>query len=325
MGGEIYTETHVEAIKEHELIANGHVVKADIIVVATNSPINDLVTMHTKQWPYRTYVVGIKVAKGAVKHSLWWDTGDKDSKWVTEPYKYTRLQSLDDQNDLIICGGEDHKTGQADDEGIPEENRYDVLIEFVRQNFTSAGEIIYKWSGQVLEPLDCMAYIGKNPGNDSIYIVTGDSGNGMTHGTIAGMLLKDLVLGKENPWAKLYDPSRITLKVAGDYLKEAGNMAAQYTDLIAKGDVESVNEIPSGEGAIITKGLKKVAVYKDETGVIHSYSAICPHLGCVVHWNANEKTFDCPCHGSRFTYTGEVVNGPAVSGLEKISLKQDQS
>ena len=320
LGGKVYTETHVNDIKEKELKANGFVVNANHIVVATNSPVNDRVTMHTKQYPYRTYVVGVKIPKDAVKHALWWDTGDHESKWDNMPYKYTRLQNLDEEFDLIICGGEDHKTGQADDEGVLEEDRYNALIEFVKSNFPASQEVVYKWSGQVLEPLDAMAYIGKNPGNDHVYIATGDSGNGMTHGTIAGMLISDLINGKENPWAKLYDPSRITLKVTGDYLKEAGNMAAQYVDLVTGGDVDSANEIKNGEGAIIRSGIKKVAVYRDEVGQLHSYTAICPHLGCVVQWNADEKSFDCPCHGSRFTCKGEVINGPAASDLERVEL-----
>lgn len=324
MGGEIFTETHVTGIKDGELKANGFKVNAEAIVVATNTPINDLVTMHTKQWPYRTYVIGVKVTKGTIEHRLWWDTGDQDSKWVTKPYKYIRLQNLDEDSDLIICGGEDHKTGQADDEGIVEEDRYNVLIEWVKQNFPSAQDVVYKWSGQVMEPLDSMAFIGKNPGDKSTYIVTGDSGNGMTHGTISGILLKDLITGKDNAWTKLYDPSRISLKVTGDFLKEASNMAAQYIDLVSGGDLDSANEIKNGEGAIISNNLKKIAIYRDEKGILHSYSAICPHLGCVVQWNSDEKSFDCPCHGSRFTCKGEVINGPASSNLKEADIKLSQ-
>ena len=166
-----------------------------------------------------------------------------------------------------------------------------------------------------------MAYIGKNPGNDHIYIVTGDSGNGMTHGTIAGILLTDLINGKDNTWSKLYDPSRITLQVTGDYLKETANMAAQYTDLISGGDVESARDIPNGEGASVSSGGRKIAAYREETGILYSYAAICPHLGCVIQWNADEKSFDCPCHGSRFTCKGKVINGPASSDLEEVQIE----
>lgn len=182
-------------------------------------------------------------------------------------------------------------------------------------------DIVYQWSGEVLEPVDLMAFIGRNPGDKNIYIATGDSGNGMTHGTIAGILISDMIRGRKNEWEELYDPSRITVKAAGDFFQEVGNMAAQYIDLILPGDIKSLNELKPGEGAIMNFATKKTAVYRDETSVIHAFSAICPHLGCVVQWNANEKSFDCPCHGSRFTCQGKVVNGPASDDLKKVNLK----
>ena len=182
-------------------------------------------------------------------------------------------------------------------------------------------EIVYRWSGQVLEPLDSLAFIGKNPGSENIYIITGDSGNGMTHGTIGGLLIADLINGKENAWSEIYKPSRIPLKVAGNYIKEALSMAGQYSDWVSKGDIESIDKLENGEGAIVTSGLKKLAAYKDEWGELFVFSATCPHLGCVVQWNADEKTFDCPCHGSRFTKEGKVINGPAISNLKSIEIK----
>lgn len=319
LGGEIYTETRVTEVSKNGVQANGHTVTATDVVVATNSPINDRVTMHTKQWPYRSYVVGVKIPKGAVKAALWWDTGDLESKWVSEPYTYVRLQPMDEQYDLIICGGHDHKTGQADDEGISEQDRYQTLIDWVRVHFPLASDVAYRWSGQVLEPLDALAFIGKNPGDDHIYIVTGDSGNGMTHGTIAGLLITDLIHGRPNPWARLYDPGRINLKTTGDYLKEAGNFTKQVTDFFTKSELTTADELPRGEGAILGLGIGKVAAYRDNQGALHTHSAICPHLGCVVHWNADEKSFDCPCHGSRFTGEGVVINGPALTNLKEVS------
>jgi glycine/D-amino acid oxidase-like deaminating enzyme/nitrite reductase/ring-hydroxylating ferredoxin subunit len=320
-GGRIYTETHAEEIKEKMVTANGHLIEAENIVVATNSPVNDLVTMHTKQHPYRTYVVGALIPKGTVPYALWWDTGDMKSKWVPDPYHYVRLQPYDEQHDLLIGGGEDHKTGQAEAEHILEEDRFTNLISWLKQRFPMMGETVYRWSGQVLEPVDSLAFIGRNPGDEHIYISTGDSGNGMTHGTIAGMLIADLIQGVPNAWEKIYDPSRITLKAAGDFLKEAGNMAAQYLDYLTPGDLKSVENLAPNAGAIVNIGAKKAAVYRDEHNVLHAYSAVCPHLGCIVHWNNAEKSFDCPCHGSRFTCQGNVVNGPAQSDLKKISVK----
>jgi Rieske Fe-S protein len=171
----------------------------------------------------------------------------------------------------------------------------------------------------VLEPVDGLAFIGRNPSDSSnVFIVTGDSGMGMTHGTIAGILIRDLVLGHVNEWATLYNPARKTLRAAGEFLKESGNMAAQYADWVTGGDVESAEAIARGEGAVVRRGLHKIACYRDETGVLHEKSAVCPHLGCIVRWNSGEKSWDCPCHGSRFDAFGHVINGPASSDLSNI-------
>jgi Rieske Fe-S protein len=163
--------------------------------------------------------------------------------------------------------------------------------------------------------MDGLAFIGKNPGDDNVYIVTGDSGNGMTHGTIAGMLITDLIQGRKNPWADIYDPSRITLRAAKEFTRQTLNVVAQYADLLTGGDIDSADRLPREAGAILRRGLTKLAVYRDERGKLHELNAKCPHLGCIVAWNSTEKTWDCPCHGSRFEALGQVINGPAVSGL----------
>ena len=319
MGGEIYTNTHANEISKNGARANGYTVKANHIVVATNTPINDIVTMHTKQWPYRTYVIAAKIPKGILPYALWWDTGNQNSKLVAKPYHYIRLEPFDTNFDLLISGGEDHKTGQADQEHMPEEQRYEKLIAWTKEHFPYFSEIAYKWSGQVLEPIDCLAFIGKNPGDDNIYIITGDSGNGMTHGTLGGLIINDIIIGNPNPYIKLYDPSRITIRTGMDYIKEAGNMAyTMIKDWIAAGDINKVSELQSGKGAIISKGLDKIAVYKDIDGTVHACTAVCPHLGGVLQWNDEEKSFDCPLHGSRFTAYGTVINGPAISDLKKF-------
>jgi glycine/D-amino acid oxidase-like deaminating enzyme len=321
LGGKIYTQSKATDIDKHGATCNGHTITAQQIVVATNTPVNDLVTMHTKQFPFRTYVIAAVVPKGSVPASLWWDTGDMNSKWYTAPYHYVRTEPFNDSYDLLIAGGEDHKTGQADREDIPEEERYNNLINWTRTHFPMMTHIIYKWSGQVMEPLDHLGFIGKNPGDDNVYIVTGDSGNGITHGTLGGMIITDLIMGKENPWAKLYSPRRLPVKVSGRYLKEIGDMAAQYADWITKADINEVDTLAPGEGAVLGKGIKRYAVYKDEQGTVHACSAMCTHLACVVQWNAEEQSFDCPCHGSRFTKEGEVINGPAIAPLKKVQVK----
>ncbi|HUS05176.1 MAG TPA: FAD-dependent oxidoreductase [Bryobacteraceae bacterium] len=302
-GGKIYTRSHVEKIEAHEnggvTVQAGKTVRANAVVVATNTPINDWVTIHTKQAPYRTYVIGALVARGSIETALYWDTPD--------PYHYVRVQALSEKHDLLIVGGEDHKTGQAHDT----EDRFDRLESWAREVFPAIEFVEFRWSGQVMEPVDGLAFIGRNPGDDNIYIATGDSGNGMTHGTIAGMLITDLIQGRDNAWSHLYDPSRKTLRAAGEFTRENLNVARQYLDYMTGGDVADVEKIAPGHGAVVRRGFQKIAAYCDEAGEVHEFSAVCPHLGCVVDWNLTEKTWDCPCHGSRFDAMGKVINGPA--------------
>ena len=167
-----------------------------------------------------------------------------------------------------------------------------------------------------MEPVDGLGYIGRNPGQKQIFVATGDSGHGMTHGTIAGILIRDLILGRGSAWEELYDPSRKSLRSTTEYVRENLNVARQYGDYVTPGEVGSEEEIRPGEGAIIRHGIKKLAVYRDNSGTLHRASAVCPHLGCIVQWNSLEGSWDCPCHGSRFGVDGSVLNGPAARGLD---------
>ena len=317
-GGKIYTGVHAEKIEDGEparvTTSDGHVISADNVVVCTNTPVNDWLIIHSKQAAYRTYVIGARVPKGSVPHGLYWDTPD--------PYHYIRLQHAEDKSgheldyDILIVGGEDHKTGQAADT----EERFVRLEQWTRERFPMIERVDYRWSGQVIEPVDYMAYIGKNPGGDEhIWIATGDSGNGMTHGTIAGIILNELVQGRKHQWARLYNPSRVRLRATPEFVKENVNVAEQYKDWFTGGGAGDVAAIKPGEGAIIGRGRGKIAVYRDERGDIHQLSAVCTHLYCIVHWNDTERTWDCPCHGSRFDPYGKVVNGPAIVGLSPAS------
>lgn len=310
-GGAIYCGTKITNVEDGEpavvTTASGHTIMADDVIVATNSPVNDWMVMHTKQAPYRTYAIGLDVPKGSIPHMLMWDTGD--------PYHYMRVHPVaaDATHETLIVGGEDHKTGQAHDTN----ERFDTLERWARVHFPMAERVTFQWSGQVLQPVDAMAFIGKNPGPDEhIYIVTGDSGNGMTHGTVAGILLTDLIMGRENPWAPLYDPSRITLRSSLEFVRENLNVAEQYAQYLTPGDVGTIGDIAPGSGAVIRRGVHKIAVYKDPSGTITARSAVCTHLYCIVDWNETEKSWDCPCHGSRFDCYGHVVNGPALMDLE---------
>jgi glycine/D-amino acid oxidase-like deaminating enzyme/nitrite reductase/ring-hydroxylating ferredoxin subunit len=318
-GGRIFTDTHVTSVKGGPQAwveaDGGAIVTASAIVVATNTPIVDTLAMHTKQAPYMTYVIGARIPNGSVPKALYWD--------MEQPYHYVRIHHASDrdgQYDVLIAGGEDHKTGQAEDGDA----RYAKLEQWARDRFPMIERIEYRWSGQVIEPVDGIGFIGRDPGGaENVFIATGDSGMGMTHGMIAGILLTDLIMKRECSWTSLYDPSRKTLRAAGQYAKETLNMAVQYADWVTGSTVKSTEEISKGSGAVIRRGLTKVAVYRDQMGAVHERSAVCPHLGCIVCWNQNEKTWDCPCHGSRFDKLGTVINGPANSDLALIKDKQE--
>ena len=211
----IYTETHAQEIQSDNsksaiMTDGGHSVSAQNIVLATNAPIIDKVSkIYDKQVAYRTYVIAIEIQKNSIPSALYWDTGNQESKDHVKPYHYARIQQTGDQkHELLIVGGEDHKTGSINDKN-DFDTKFMRLEAWAKKIFAVEGPIVYRWSGQVMEPLDGLAFIGTNPGKDKkVYIATGDSGNGVTHGTIAGIILNDLILHKNNPWAELYKPDR---------------------------------------------------------------------------------------------------------------------
>lgn len=287
-------------------------VRSNAVVVASNTPFYTRVVMQNKLAAYQTYVIAGPVPRGSVPDGLFWDTQD--------PYHYVRLIRNTDRGDadpateLLLVGGGDHRTGQASDPG----RRWDDLEQWARERFSQMGPVEYRWSGEVMETLDGLAYIGADPtGMENVYLVTGDSGMGLTHGTIAGILLSDRVLGRPNPWTDLFDPGRLPLLATPWYVGEGTNVARQYTDWLTGGDVKSVDDIAPGQGAVVRRGLTKLAVYRDPSGTVHACSAVCPHLGAIVQWNPAEQTWDCPAHGSRFTAQGEVFHGPANCRLSK--------
>lgn len=321
-GGDIYCGSHVTGIepgKECKVeVEGGFTITANAVCVCTNGSISDMVQTHAKQAPYRTCVIGLNVPRGSVDPALYWDMGD--------PYHYVRLQPIDATDagiskgetlaDVLIVGGEDFKTAHEDDVSV----RWRRLEAWARERWPQAGPVLYRWSGQVLEPNDYLAFIGRNPdGAENVYMASGDSGQGMTHGMIAGMILSDLVQGRESQWEKLYDPKRVTigLQPIKEFAKENVDDAIQVVkDLLSPGADE--DDIARGEGRVVRRGLQKIAAYRDESGTMHYRSALCTHLKCVVGWNTAEKSWDCPCHGSRFTPEGDVLNGPAHKPLERL-------
>ena len=295
---------------------NEMTVAADDVVVCTNGAISDMMITHMKQAPYRTFAVALRVPKGSVPDALYWDTPD--------PYHYVRLTPLDATSDALIVGGEDHKTAHADDAG----QRFDRLVAWTREHFPAAGASgasgvrpIAQWSGQCYEPNDYLAYIGPNPdGAEHVWLATGDSGMGMTHGTIAGILLPALITNGTHAWASLFDPKRVTLhhtELLG-LAKENADVALQFGDYVTPGQVHDTADIPAGEGRVIRRGAHKVAAFKAADGTVHECSAVCTHLKCIVDWNTAEKSWDCPCHGSRFDPFGKVIAGPATADLEEL-------
>jgi glycine/D-amino acid oxidase-like deaminating enzyme/nitrite reductase/ring-hydroxylating ferredoxin subunit len=307
-GGQFYAETAVEEVREDEnnveiTTATGHTVRARHAVVATNAPINDRYAIHSKQAPYRTYAMAFSVPKKALPDGLYWDT--------LEAYHYVRLQPGTGQSDILIVGGADHKTGEADDADA----RFLALEAWMRNLLPALGKELHRWSGQILDTIDYAGFIGFNPGSKRTFVSTGDSGQGITHGAVAGILISDLILKGESPWMDVYDPSRKPIKAAGAFLSENLSVPKNFAEYVAPGERSSWDELKPGEGAIVRKGLSKIAAYRDDTGNLSLRSAACPHLGCHVHWNSFERCWDCPCHGSQFAPDGTALNGPAFSPL----------
>ena len=284
--------------------------RARAVVSASNVPFHQTGVAWLKQAAYRTYVVAGHAPRDSIPDALYWDDGD--------PYHYIRLLEGDEEGEvLVIVGGDDHKVGQDDD---PE--AYVRLQAWAREHFPSITRFSTAWSGQILEPADGLAFVGADPDQDNVYLVTGDSGNGLTHGTLAALLLTDLVQGRRNDWAELYDPARRRWASAGPWLRENLNSGLQYRDWVAPADITDPAQLTPGNGAVIRKGLRRVAVYRDGAGILHAHDARCTHMGCVVRWSSEEKSWDCPCHGSRFeAVTGVVLNGPASEPLAPCELE----
>ncbi len=311
LGVSIHTGVHADAIEPDEasrerplrVLLRGHgPIAARYVVDATNCDMSSSFKMCLQQAPYRSYCIAIEIPKGAIPHALYWESGDN--------YHYIRVANAG-SSEVLIVGGEDHRVGQ--DETGPQ---FAALEAWIRRYVPDAGEVVAQWSGQIIEPVDGVAHIGRSPAIPNTFVCTGDSGNGLTHGTIAGITIPKLVAGEEVPWARVYDPSRGHTHAAKTYITEAMNSSAPYLAWIRGGDVRSVDEIEPGCGALVRDGLKILAAYRNDQGQCHVMSAVCPHLGGIVQWNAAEKSWDCPCHGSRFDALGTVVNGPALANLE---------
>lgn len=313
-GGRIYADTvHVsdeETATGVEITTEaGSVIRARAAVFCTNSPTNVKVSIHAKQTPDRTYAIAGRVAKGSVPDALIWDT--------LEDYHYVRIQPLSDSEDLLIVGGEDHRSGEADDM----DERFRRLEDWTRAHFPSFIRSDFRWSGQVMEPMDFLPYSGRSPGSTNIYLHTGDSGMGITNAVAGSLTIAPLILGQDSRYADLLDPARksfTSISSVEEFVREQAGSAKNLMEYFTRGEISSAEELAPGEGGLMRRGALKIAVYKSETGEVSERSAVCTHLGCIVHWNGFEKCWDCPCHGSQFAPTGEVLQGPAVQPLGAV-------
>ena len=291
--------------------AGGPTVTADWVVHATNVPNWGSEVTHTKIMPYRTYVIGARVPRGTFNDALYWDTLD--------PYHYTRVE---EGGTLVVLGGEDHRVGTE----VETERRFGKLEDHLR-TVTTDFSIEHRWSGEIVETEDDLPFIGPVPGRGANELMaTGASGTGMTHGTLSGLILAERILGRGTPWDEPYDSGRLTLQTTP--LKEFVSHNVHAAKRLVQGalkqpEIERVTELAPGEGAIIRDGLKRVAVCRDEHGQVCALNATCTHMGCTVKWNKFEQSWDCPCHGSRFSATGEVLHGPATDALEPADVPEE--
>jgi glycine/D-amino acid oxidase-like deaminating enzyme/nitrite reductase/ring-hydroxylating ferredoxin subunit len=310
-GGMIFEHTTADEFSDSPLSvkANGHTISCGAVVLATHTPLMgragllSATLMQTKLALYTSYAIGGRIEKGRVPDALFWDTAD--------PYHYLRLEPHRD-HDVVIFGGEDHKTGQTDGtaacfDGL--ERKLKALV--------SGVEVTHRWSGQVIETPDGIPYIGETASHQ--FAGTGYSGNGMTFGTLAGMMAADYVLGRKNPWTELFDPARKNVGGLWNYVRENKDYPYYLVrDRFVGTEGRSRRSVKRGSGKVLDLKGQSVAVYRDDQGAIVERSAICTHMGCIVEWNDAERTWDCPCHGSRFQPDGKVIAGPAESPLPEI-------
>lgn len=311
-GSAIHEQSEVSEVRDDQVLVGNKRIKTDYVVIATHVPLTgktglvNATLFQSKLYPYSSYVIGAKIPKGLIPVASFWDTSD--------PYYYLRIEE-GPRKDYAIFGGKDHKTGQDDQAA----ERFAELVTTL-QNLIPQARPDRQWSGQVIETNDGLPYMGETA--ERQFVATGYAGNGMTFGTIGAIMARDAVLGRENPWSNLFSVNR--KKIYGgvwDYLSENVDYPYYFLkDRIAHPQREALEpeDVRPGEGKLISQGGEQVACSRDEDGTLHTVSAVCTHLGCLVHWNNAERTWDCPCHGSRFRPSGEVLAGPAESPLEPV-------
>ena len=304
----VFENSRVQTVEEGtpcKVFANDVTLQATDVLLTTHLPIVDTGLFFAKSYPQRSYIVAAKIDSEKAPQGMYIGVGKN--------YHSIRTTPTEDGGLLLLIGGGGHKTGSKS----ATEESYLELENYASSHF-GIEQIDYRWSSQDYKSFDKLPYIGKlTPANDHVYVATGFSLWGMSKGTMAGMLLADLVRGEANPWADLYDSLRATPFVTTESIKNNLDVGIHWVGDRLKGLKNwSVDDVKPGEGELATIKGETVGVYKDESGNVTAVSATCPHLGCVVNWNNAEKTWDCPCHGGRFTCDGKVIQGPAVKDLE---------
>jgi hypothetical protein len=310
-GGRLFRDSPVIGVEETDAhvrlkLEGGMSVTAQHAVFATNSPTCDWVDIHSKMAPYRTYAMAFELPRGTLPDALYWDMGD--------PYHYVRIQPGAGKSDVLIAGGADHKSGEADDGDV----RFQAIEAWIRELIPKLGTEKARWSGQVMDTIDYCGFIGRDPSRKRTFIATGDSGQGMTHGALAGILLKNLVIYGAGEWSDVYDPSRKPVSAIVNFINENVTAIKNFAEYLMPSEIESAEALKPGQGGILRNGASKVAVCRTLDGQLHTRSAVCTHLGCHVHWNSTEQCWDCPCHGSQFGPDGDVLNGPALAPLDEV-------
>jgi glycine/D-amino acid oxidase-like deaminating enzyme/nitrite reductase/ring-hydroxylating ferredoxin subunit len=306
-GSHIFERTHVLSVEDGDpcivRLKDGGFLRARRVISAADAVVVNRFFLQTKLAPHRTYAIAMRL--DAELSGLFYDTDD--------PYHYIRTHPSP-EGPLVIVGGEDHRVGEKRETA----EAYDRLEAWTKARF-GEGEVLYRWSGQVLEPLDGLPYIGRNPFSQNLYVGTGFSGNGMVNGTLAGMVLTDVILGRENPYARMLQARRLKpLASAAAFVVNNHDFPKRLLLDRLPATTRDVAEILPGQGELVGEGGKKVAVYRGEDGTVHRLSPVCPHMGCHVQWNQEATSWDCPCHGSRFEATGEVIHGPATRALSRL-------
>lgn len=312
LGAKIFGDTEVTEFPEEGMAKSGpHQIRYRKAFIATHVPLQGTAStvgaalFQTKLALYTTYAVRADMNGLALPEMIWSDTGD--------PFLYLRIQN-DRNGPLCILGGEDNKTGQEDSA----ESRFRNL-ERELQRLVPGASVTHRWCGQVVETVDGLPFIG--PTSEREFIATGFSGNGMTYGTAAAIMFRDWITGDRNPWARLFDPSRRTASALGEHLRENKDYPVRMVTGRLHLREGSPTELRPGEAALLKHDGDRIAAHRSREGELSVCSAICPHMGCVVAWNDADETWDCPCHGSRFRANGDVIAGPAETGLKPLPGK----